>query len=389
MIRHAGMTLAALAAAVVAAFVAAGTSRPAGDGGPVVRPAAKVQTDPVPSDGDAADDPAIWIHPTKPAESIILGTDKRGALHAYDMTGKRRQTVGRGTGPNNVDVLYDFTLGGRRVDLAVATVRSGRAGVKAWRIDPASGRLVDVTAGGVLAVLGRQTSYGLCTYRSAKTGKGYFFVTGRRDQAEQYFLSDDGAGRVSAKKVRTLKIASTAEGCVADDEAGFVYIAEEAVGIWKFPAEPDARGKGQLIARVGAHGLTADVEGLAIYAARGGKGYLIASSQGSNTFKVYDRRAPHRFVLTIDPAAGRIDNVSDTDGIAVTNRPTSKALPAGFLVVQDGHNSGGRQNFKIYDWRDIAGKRLIVDPQADPRRRPRTRPAPPARERAARNGERR
>jgi len=387
MAKYSVMLLVVLALASVAALLVGALSRPAADGEPVVRPKAKAQTDPVPSDGDAADDPAVWIHPTNPAGSLILGTDKRGALHVYDLTGKQRQAVGDGTGPNNVDILYDFALAGRRVDLAVATVRRGRAGVKVWRIDPSARRLVDVTAGGVLPVLGRQTSYGLCTYRSAKTGKGYFFVTGRREQAEQYALRDDGAGRVAARKVRTLKIASTAEGCVADDAPGFVYIAEEAVGIWKFPAEPDARGKGRLIARVGAHGLTADVEGLAIYAARAGKGYLIASSQGNDTFKVYTRRAPHRFVLTIDPTGGRIDDVSDTDGIAVTNRPTSKALPAGFLVVQDGRNAGGRQNFKVYDWRDIAGKRLLVDPRADPRPHPKTRSAPPARERAAGNGE--
>lgn len=122
------------------------------------------------------------------------------------------------------------------------------------------------------------------------------------------------------------------------------------------------------MARAGRHGLTADVEGLTLYCAGGGKGYLIASSQGSDTFNVYAREGDNRYVLTIDPKAGRIDDVSDTDGIAVTNRPTSRQFPAGVLVVQDGHNTGGNQNFKLYDWRDIAGKWLLVDAKHSRRR---------------------
>ena len=75
-----------------------------------VTPAAKVQTEPVPSEGDAADDPAIWIHPADPARSLVLGTDKKGGLHAYSLDGRRRQLVSPGSRPNNVDVLYGFRL---------------------------------------------------------------------------------------------------------------------------------------------------------------------------------------------------------------------------------------------------------------------------------------
>src|SRR5262245_31952618 len=53
--------------------------------------AATVETDPVPHDGDAADDPAIWVHPTDPAKSVILGTDKRGGLALYDLAGRQIQ----------------------------------------------------------------------------------------------------------------------------------------------------------------------------------------------------------------------------------------------------------------------------------------------------------
>lgn len=335
----------------------------------VVRPEAKAQTDPVPHRGDAADDPAVWVHPTDPARSLILGTDKRGGLAVYSMDGSRRQVVSDGSRPNNVDVLYGFKLAGRSVDIAVASVRARSSrGVKVWAIDPQAGRLSDVTAGGTLAVFGGGAPYGLCAYHSVKSGKCYFFVNNSRGQVEQYLLEDAGGGKVAASRVRRFKLKSTTEGCVADDELGHFYIAEESVGIWKFPAEPGGGSRGTLVARVGRHGLTADVEGLTLYCAAGGKGYLIASSQGSDTFNVYAREGDNRYVLTIDPKAGRIDDVSDTDGIAATNRPTSRQFPAGVLVVQDGHNTGGNQNFKLYDWRDIAGKWLLVDAKHSRRR---------------------
>jgi len=334
----------------------------------VVRPEARLETDPVPHGGDAADDPAIWLHPTDPARSLILGTDKQGALHVYTLDGHQRQRVSDGCRPNNVDVLYGFRLGGRVVDLAVASVRASRAGgVKVWRIDPDAGTLADITAGGTLPVFGGHEPYGVCTYRSAKTGKPYFFANNKAGRIEQHELQDAGAGMVKAAKVRDLKLSSITEGCVADDELGFLYVGEENVGIWKFAAEPDGGDRATRIAKVGEHGLTADVEGLTIYGAAGGKGYLIASSQGSNTFLVYTREGENRYVLTVDPKEGLIDDVNDTDGIAVTNRPTSEQFPAGFLVVQDGSNSGGHQNFKLYDWRDIAGTRLLVDTTWDPR----------------------
>jgi 3-phytase len=356
---------------VVGLSLALAAARAVDDGPePVVRPAAVAQTAPVPHGGDSADDPAVWLHPTDAPRSLILGTDKNGGLISYDLDGRQLQVASDGARPNNVDVIYDFPLGGVKADLAVADCRgAGSVGLKVWRIDPATRGLADVTAGGAIPVFGGGEPYGTGVYRSRKTGKFYVFVNDKLGRPEQYKLTDAGGGTVTATKVRSFKVASTTEGCVADDEFGFVYVAEEAVGIWKFPAEPDGGDKGTLIARVGAHGLAADVEGLTLYCAAGGKGYLIASSQGTNTFKVYAREGDNAFVCTIDPKpGGDIDDVSDTDGIAVTNRPTSAKFPQGFLIVQDGSNRGGNQNFKLYRWEDIAGANLIVDTKCDPRK---------------------
>ena len=331
------------------------------------QPQARVATQPVPHKGDAADDPAIWIHPRDPALSLVLGTDKRGGLHAYDMDGSEQQVIAEDARPNNVDVLYDFALAGRSVDLVVASVQApaDAHGLKVWVIDAATRRLRDVTAGGAIAVFGGEVPYGLCSYHSARTGRAYAFVTGRNGRVEQVELRASGgtSGSIAGTLVRTFAVASTAEGCVADDAAGTLYLAEEAVGIWKFGAEPGsgAAPQGRLVARVGEHGLVADVEGLTLYETASGSGYLIASSQGNDSYKIYERGGDNRYVLTIDPVARRFDDVEHTDGIAVTNCTTSRALPRGAFIVQDGHNAGGNQNFKLYGWEDIAGTQLAID----------------------------
>lgn len=46
---------------------------------------ATVETDPVHTSGDGADDTAIWLHPDTPEQSLIAGTDKGGGLIVYNL----------------------------------------------------------------------------------------------------------------------------------------------------------------------------------------------------------------------------------------------------------------------------------------------------------------
>src|SRR5215216_6398949 len=76
------------------------------------------------------DDPAIWVHPTDPSRSLIITTMKvaspGGAIVVFGMDGQIRQVISGVDRPNNVDVEYRFRLGGRDVDIAVATERLAR-----------------------------------------------------------------------------------------------------------------------------------------------------------------------------------------------------------------------------------------------------------------------
>lgn len=327
--------------------------------------AASVETMPVPNTGDAADDPAIWVHPSDPALSTILGTDKQGGVVVYDLAGNQIQYRADGN-MNNIDLRYNFPLGGQAVALVTAGNRSGDR-IAIYQINPAT-RLLEPL--GDHALTGLQV-YGSCMYRSPRTGKYYVFVDSKDGQSEQWELFDNGAGQVSAQLVRAFDVGSQVEGCVADDELGHLYIGEEEIGIWKYGAEPEDGETRILVDSTDGGHVVSNVEGLTIYYTSAHTGYLIASSQGDNTFVIYEREGANTYVQTFAIAAGNsIDAVSGTDGIDVTNFGLGSAFPQGMFIAQDGANDNGNQNFKLVPWPVIAqaaGPPLAIDPGWDPR----------------------
>jgi 3-phytase len=303
---------------------------------------ATVETDPVPNGGDAADDPAIWVNPNDPAQSVIIGTDKRGGLAVYELSGKQIQYLPDGQ-MDNVDLRDGFKLDGQTVAIVTASNRKDNS-IAIYKINPQSRTLENVAARKIKHGL---TVYGMCMYRSAKTGKIYYFGTSKSGEVEQWELFESN-GKVDAKKARNFKLGSVVEGCVADDELGHFYVAEEAVGIWKFGAEPETGSEHTQVAKVGDGHLFADVEGLAIAYGKDGAGYLIASSQGNHSYVVYRREGNNEFVKKFRVSAGEgVDGCEETDGIDVTTANLGPAFPHGVFVVQDGFNDKGNQNFKL------------------------------------------
>ena len=343
----------------------------------VVSVTATVETTPVRHSGDAADDPAVWVHPTDPAKSLVLGDDKNGGLCVYGLDGIELQIVDARKCLDNVDLRYGFGLKGSfsdgvahdRVDLVGVGNETDRS-LLFYKMNPSTRRLEPVgEIGGVGLV-----PYGSCMYRSAKTGKYFYFVNDAGGAAQQWELRDGGSGKVAGTRVRQFRVGSTVEGCVADDALGRFYIAEEGVAIWSYGAEPEDGGARVKVDSAGKGGrLTADIEGLAIYDAGGGRGYLLASSQGSSSFVIYERAGANPYVGTFRVADGAVDGVSDTDGIDVASAALGPAFPKGLFVAQDGSNTrpSANQNFKLVPWEAIAAKftpPLIVE-TTDPRAR--------------------
>ena len=312
---------------------------------------ATVETDPVRHSGDAADDPAIWIHPTDPSKSLIIGTDKQGGLGVYDLSGRERAFFEVGE-LNNVDIRYNFPLDDRTVDLVFASNRSDDS-LLMFRMNPWTRELSPALLRGFPVHI--DEAYGFCLYRSPVTGWYYAFVNDRGGRVEQWRITDFG-GFLFAFPVRMFSVGSKTEGMVADDELGFLYIGEEDVGIWKYGAEPGDGSHRVLVDHTedGGH-LEADIEGLTLYRTSDGTGYLIASSQGDSTFAVYTRERDNRYLGSFRIVTGReIDEVTGTDGIAVSNAKLGPLFPNGLFVAQDNDNGDQPQNFKLVPWEAIA-----------------------------------
>jgi 3-phytase len=316
-------------------------------GRPAIPVRATVETEPVRSSGDAADDPAIWRHPTDGAQSTIIGTDKKRGLMVYDLTGRTLQDLPDGD-LVNVDLRHGFPLGGSPTAIVTSGDRSDDS-MAIYAIDPSTRRLRNVAARHLGVDAG---VYGSCMYRSAVNGAYYVFITSKSGEVAQWRLRETGQGAVDAERVRGFDVGSQIEACVADDELGFLYIGEEQVGIWKYAAEPTG-GNGRI--RVDSTGptgfLTPDVEGLTIFFGAAGTGYLIASTQGRDAFNVYRRESRNEYVATFTIEEGNgIDRVTHSDGIDVLNANLGPGFPHGVFVTQDQKNDGGRQNFKLVPW---------------------------------------
>ncbi|MGN9893181.1 phytase [Micromonospora sp. L31] len=390
------------ALAVVPMVLAAvpAVAAPTGDGLREVRAVAETPSlfdDDAGGDADA-DDPAIWVHPTDRAGSLVVATAKNGGLRVYDLRARERQRIATPPAPgpehesgrfNNVDLVSGFRLAGRATDLAVVTDR-GRDQLRFYRIDPGTRLLTDVTAADVpfafsadqAEVDEQRTAYGLGTFTDVD-GAAYAVVSRRSTPEVGLFRLVVRGDTVSYRRVDRLTLPSTftlpngarwspctdpgdgpqVEGTVVDPATGVVHLAQEKVGLWRTRLV-GGRFAGGLtpVERVREYGVPAafdveeddcvtdyaadpgfggrvaqDVEGLTIHRTGRFTGTLVVSSQGDDTFYTYDRRTDRptgRFAV-VD---GRVDGAQECDGAAVTATPLP-GFPGGLLVVHDGHNT--------------------------------------------------
>lgn len=328
---------------------------------------ADAETDPVKSFRDAADDPAIWVHPTNPEKSKIIGTDKKRGLEVYNLDGKKLYAYPFGK-TNNVDVRYNFPLGDTTVDIVGGTNMS--TGTLAFYKIAENGQLTNITGTPIKPNL-FPFEWGFSFYHSHKTGKFYALVAGWGGEFEQYEIFDNGKGKVEGKLLRTIIFSSSLEGLVADDEYGYMYIAEEDKALHKYGAEPFDPEVSIVDTTKGSH-LTADIEGLTIYYTSDGTGYLLVSSQGDSSFAVYRREGDNEYIGSFVINAGDIDGTWDTDGIDVMSWGLGPKYPNGLFIAQDGLNTDGfsvrNQNFKLVSWDKIAKALNLKIEKKDPRR---------------------
>ncbi|WP_017627159.1 phytase [Nocardiopsis chromatogenes] len=311
---------------------------------------------------------------------------------------------------NNVDIVRGFPVGGRATDLAVVSDR-GQDRVRLFAIDADAaedGRppLRDVTGSGMPTVFSaddagaadERTAYGLTAF--TERGESYAVVS-RADETTLALLRlTESGGAVGYEHVDTVDLPSSfalsdgtrwapctdpgerphVEGMVVDAEAGALYAGQEAVGLWRIGLTGAGFGEAEQVDRVRSFGvpwtydadrdeecvvdwdadpgeggdvLTADVEGVTLQRDGDGEGHVVASSQGDDTFALYDRE---------DGAyAGSfsVEDVEHTDGLEVVSRPVGDDYDEGLIVVQDGEaepspGRGDATGFAYAEWEDVA-----------------------------------
>lgn len=303
------------------------------------------------------DDPAIWINPTDPGQSIILGTDKNedGALYAFDLNGKilEDKTVRNLKRPNNVDIAYGLILSGKPTDIAVVTEREANK-IRIFSLPD----MKPIDNGGIEVFAGEaeQAPMGISLF-TRPGDKTIFAIVGRKTGPSegylwQYQLADDGKGNVKASVVRKFGKYSgkkEIESIAVDNELGYVYYSDEQVGVRKYHADPDSSSKE--LALIPNTNFTEDNEGISIYKTGAGTGFLLVSDQGADKFHIFKREGEasnahdHKLVKIVKVAAHK------SDGSEVTNVPVNTQFQKGLFVTM----SEGKV-FHYYKWEDIIGK---------------------------------
>jgi len=318
------------------------------------------------------DDPAIWVHPTNPGDSLILTTDKVaavGGLHVFGLDGQLRQRITPLDRPNNVDVEYGLPSPSGPLDVAIVTERLQHR-LRVFSLPADGGVLRDLAPAG-LPVLAGQTGdaaepMGIALYKRPRDGAVFAIVApktgGASDYLWQYRITVEPHGP-AANLVRRFGAfsgvgpapgeAGEIEAVVVDDELGFVYYADEQFGIRKWHADPDHPDASTELAVLGGSGYLGDREGLALYRRPDGSGYLVSSDQvpGGTRLMIYSRSGgaagPHDQAL-LHVVATPAD---ETDGLEVSARPLP-GFAGGLLVMM---NSTPR-NFLLFAWADVAGR---------------------------------
>lgn len=213
--------------------------------------------------------------------------------------------------------------------------------------------------------------YGSCVYQS-KTGKVYVFVNAKTSEYLQYEVNwDFEAGAISTTPVRSFMAGGggQVEGCVVDNDKGWLFLGEEPKALWRYDAEPNGSASQAVkVAEVSDGTLHADVEGVTIIQGKNGKGFLLVSTQGVSAYNVYQLEEPHDYVMTFtigENLSKQIDAVSNTDGITAVGTALGNDFPSGLIVVHDDANqlpdagTSAEASFKLVSLADVLPDNLL------------------------------
>ncbi len=305
---------------------------------------------------------AVWVHPTDPANSLLLVADNQTGLLIYGLDGILRAQISEGAALG-VDVQEGVPLGGISQQLVVVANQSLQ-GLVAYLVDPTT--LAFRRAGLATINTAGFAPNSVALYVSPTTGRVFAFAGSATGTLWQFELTatQSDAGTTS-NLVRTLNVGGPVAGLAVDDAQGALYVVQQNAGIWQYGAEPGAADTRTAVVNVGGGGLVQPLGGVALYSASGGRGYLLAVNGGADAVRVHDRASTHTFRGSFTVVTdGGIDAVENPRHIAVTNRALGARFPLGLVAIHDGANVGGTENFKLVPWEALASRftpNLLVD----------------------------
>lgn len=271
------------------------------------------------ADGGDQDDLCFWYDAETPAESRIVTSDKAAGLIAvYNLKGEVQQLV-KVPKPGNIDIRQDVECHGTKRDIVAVNQRTDGWKLVLLEMNRQTRKLERLDQGD----LATGPNYGITLSKNPDRGTLDAIITSEDDDVEQYRIEIGADGRPSSKLLRSWKLGKC-EGAVADDELGRLYIAVEEQGVWEVSAEGDQPAPGELVIRLGEHGLKPDLEGISLVRKPDGKGYLFLSSQGQDRIFAYERGGKHEFIGSFS-----IQGAKETDGLDVIDQPLGEAFPHG------------------------------------------------------------
>ncbi len=297
------------------------------------------------------DDPAIWINPEDPAQSLIIGTDKEtgGGLYVFNLQGKIVNKVTGLNRPNNVDIALGLNLEGKPTDVAVTTERKANR-IRIYSIPG----MKAVDGGGIEVFQGEanRDPMGIACYKRSPDGT-IFVIVGRKSGPQEGYLwqyklvaKNGKADLELVRKFGKYSGKKEIESIAVDNELGFVYYSDEQVGIRKYYADPE-KGNEEL-ALFGQGEFKEDNEGISIYRLDAATGYILVSNQADTSFNIYAREGtsqqPHQHTLLAKVPVSALES----DG----SEMTSVSLPGfegGLFVAMSTDKT-----FHYYRWKDIA-----------------------------------
>lgn len=306
-----------------------------------------------------SDDPAIWINPTDPSKSLIIGTDKDidGALYVFNLEGKTIDSlvVRNLKRPNNVDVGYGFQVGDQKVDFAVTGERF-TSRLRFYSLPD----MKEIVEGGIEIYLGEtgeeyRDLMGVAVYHNPTSGKHYVIAGRKNGPTDGTYLwqyemisSPEGLKLELVRKFGQYSGKKEIEAIAVDHQLGYIYYSDEGVGVRKYYADPE-KGNEEL-ALFAQEGFTQDHEGISIYQLDEKTGYILVSDQEVNQFHVFPREGnssnPHQHELITIIKTSSLSS----DGSEVTSVPLNETFKKGLFVAMSDDKT-----FQLYRWEDLAG----------------------------------